>query len=150
MGPDVFDKKQTLTGIARDNVGVAGVQIEIEDGQTYAILGADIADDGKFGVEITLPKLGANKIKAKAKDLADLESDEASLSLNLADKGKPIVALVEATDGTTTVSPPSPLILYKKRVKATGTVTDRLRSRRIVGNSRAKRSGGAAVRTIPN
>ena len=143
MGPDVTEAIQILTGVARDNVAIAGVQIAVANGATYAILGEDLDETGGFAIEIELPILGENTITAKAKDTANIESEEVTHTLNLVDETGPVFTLTEVSDGVTTVSPPEDLIVHRADVTVKGTVFDDFTE--TVSNVRVSLNDGEAI-----
>ncbi len=124
MGPQVTEAVQTLTGLATDNVGILGVQIVVTDGESYAVLGTELGENGEFAVEITLPKLGDNIITVQAKDLAENVSEAVIHPLELVDVDPPEITLTSVTDGVVTVSPPDELIVHRAAVTIKGTAHD--------------------------
>ncbi len=123
-GPQVTEATFTVSGTATDNVGVAGVQLVITDGPTYAVLGSELGENGEWSVEVTLPGLGSHTLTAQAKDQADLLSEEATLTLELVDVNAPLVEITEVSDGTTTVNPPDDLEVHKPDVTIKGSIHD--------------------------
>jgi len=122
-GPDVTQADQTLTGIATDNLGVLGVQIDVA-GTVYAVPGTELQVDGSFSLPITLPALGENLITAQAKDLADNLSEEATLTLNLLDAENPQVTIDAVSAGLERVEAPGPFVLHATPVTVEGTISD--------------------------
>jgi len=123
-GSDVTEANITLSGFAMDNYGILGVEVAVENGETYAALGTELGPNGEFAIDITLPQLDSNTIRVEAKDLSGKLSGKVVHRLNLMDVDPPELVLTEVSDGEITVEPPDPLFVHRPNISMSGNVND--------------------------